>query len=105
MNLKGILPDKAVQYLAALAAQITDTSAQLLSLQRLSPVSRKEADKLYGPAALRAALQVNGSNPLNITGLIGVAAQPQIPAVVKTPIRGMRNREPSIKRSVYVPIT
>jgi hypothetical protein len=88
VNLKGILPDKAVQYLAALAAQITDTSAQLLSLQRLSPVSRKEADKLYGPAALRAALQVNGSNPLNITGLIGVAAQPQIPAVVKTPSPG-----------------
>ena len=76
-NLKGILPDKAVQAIQSLSAGLSDLSTKFTALASKPFVTRPQADASYGPAAQKKALQVSGTDPLNITGLIGVLAQPQ----------------------------
>ena len=81
LNLKGILPDKAVQVIDQLSNSLTSLSTKFTALASQPLVTKPQADAAYGPAAQQAALQVNGPNPLNLTGLIGILAQNQIAGI------------------------
>lgn len=72
ISLKGILPDKAVQALDQLATRVDGIHGSVTALQAKQLISKPEADAAYGPAVQAKALQVSGSNPLNLTGLIGL---------------------------------
>lgn len=70
-NLKGIIPDKAVTVVQQLATALTTLQTQFSALSAQPLVLKPDADAAYGPAAQQKALQVSGSNPLNLAGLIG----------------------------------
>lgn len=84
-NLKGILPDKAVQALDELAATLSTLKTSFTQFSGKPFVTKPQADSSYGPAAQQKALQVSGSNPLNVAGLIGILSQPQF---AKAPVAG-----------------
>jgi hypothetical protein len=96
MNLKGVLPDRAVQAFNDLTAQIASLGTQFTALSSRPLLDRPTADTLYGAPAMQKALQVSGSNPLNVTGLIGQLSQNQlagIPQVTSIPTSG-KNSQP-----------
>lgn len=71
MNLRGVLPDKAVQAITDLTTKLSTLSVRVETLSGQKFVTRGQADKLYGPERQRADLQVSGSHPLNLSGLVG----------------------------------
>jgi hypothetical protein len=73
-SLKGILPDRAVQVLDQIRRSLGTLTTQFNALNSKPLLTVPQADAAYGPAAQVKALQVSGSNPLNLTGLIGVPA-------------------------------
>lgn len=77
-TLKGILPDRAVTIIQNALNQLSSLQGAFASFSARPLIDRPTGDTLYGPAAQRKALQVSGTNPLNITGLIGTLAQPQL---------------------------
>jgi hypothetical protein len=60
-------------------------------LENAGYVTGDQADAQYGPEAMTDALSASGSNPLNVQGLVGVLAQPQLagaPVVTSLPALG-----------------
>ena len=57
---------------------IHQLTARLDKIERGNYVTRDQALTHLGPSSLRKQLQVSGSAPLNVTGLAGQLAQPQI---------------------------
>ena len=76
MNLKGILPDRAVQAITDLTNSVSGLKTRFNALNQRPLLDKPTADALYGPAATRAALQVNGSHPLNTMGLVTTLVGP-----------------------------
>lgn len=90
-SLKGILPDKAVQVIDQLNAAISTLRTQFSALSSKPLLTKPQGDAAYGPATQVKALQVSGSNPLNVTGLIGKLSQTQlagIPSFTSIPTSG-----------------
>lgn len=76
-TLKGLLPDRAVTILQSAISQLSSLQAAFNAFVGKPWIDRPTGDTLYGSAAQQKALQVNGKNPLNVTGLLGVLSQPQ----------------------------
>ena len=70
-NLKGVIPDKAVTVITQLGTALSSLSTRFNALAAKPLLTKPEADAQYGPPTMVKALQVSGSNPLNIAGLIG----------------------------------
>lgn len=102
MNLKGVLPDKAVQVITEISSQLGQLKQQFSTLDAKALVTRSDGDRLYGSSAQRKELQVSGKTPLNITGLIGLLSQPQIANVNVQP--GVPGAGPSAQPGTLVTI-
>ena len=80
-NLKGILPEKAVQVIEQMSTTLSTLRTQFNALSSKPLITKPEALAEFGPAAQVKALQVSGSNPLNVTGLIGKLSQSQLSGI------------------------
>lgn len=77
-NLTAVVPQQAEQYLVRLAAAVTAVESQLASISRAGYITRAQVTGSVDATAIQAALQSNGSKPLNVTNLLGRLAQPQL---------------------------
>jgi hypothetical protein len=80
-NLKGILPDKAIQVITALQSSLTALQANFTGLLSKGVLTPAQAETSYGSAAQRTELQASGKTPLNVTALPGLLGQAQFALV------------------------
>lgn len=71
VNLKGVIPDKAVSVITQLQADLASLTGNFKSLMKNGVLTPDQAEKAYGPDAQRKALQASGKSPMNLSGLPG----------------------------------
>lgn len=93
-QLQGLVPQKVDEHLRQ-SAQAVNALSQKLAMVASPNLSgyltKAQAKELYSSGAIVKEIQVNGISPLNLTGLIGVTAQPQntaVPVVTSLPTSG-----------------
>jgi len=77
-QLAGKIPYDVEQAIKVAYDKIYGLTSRLSSQENGDYVHRADAIKYLGPYAQRSSLQAGGSAPLNVQGLLGVLAQPQI---------------------------
>lgn len=90
-NIRGHAASDVVQKIDAIESWLRSVASDLRALD----LATSNPGQALTPSAAKVALQVNGSNPLDVTGLIGVLAQPQNAAVplvsVLPPVQSTNN--------------
>jgi hypothetical protein len=76
-NLKGILPDKAIQVITALQSELGTLGTNFKGLLSKGVLTPSQAETSFGPTAQRSALQASGKTPMNVSGLPGLLGQAQ----------------------------
>jgi len=76
-SLEGQLPDAAVKAVRRVFDLVYGIGSRVGKMEATGFLSLSEAEKRYGPTAASRALSVQGQQPLNVAGLVGVLAQPQ----------------------------
>jgi hypothetical protein len=82
------LPERAVSTIRAIYDLIAKVQGRVESVEQAGYVTRGEAAAQFGAPTQKATLQAGGSTPLDVTGLTGVLAQPQVsyaPSVTSLP--------------------
>lgn len=77
-NLDGKVDYDVAQGIRTAYEYIHKLTARLDAVEKAGYVTRDQAFTHLGPRAMRQQLQVTGGAPLNVTGLTGQLAQPQI---------------------------
>lgn len=77
-NLDGKVNYDVAQGIRTAYDFIHQLTARMDKIEKGNYVTREQAVTHLGPSSLRKQLQVTGSSPLNVTGLAGQLAQPQI---------------------------
>jgi hypothetical protein len=72
-NLKGILPDRAVQAIDAIHNTLDSLQSRFNTLSQKPLLTKPEAEQAFGAATMAKELSVSGSNPLNVTNLLGTS--------------------------------
>ena len=87
-NLKGVVPAQAEFAIRNLYDRLYGLAERTDAVERLRYLPFPQAESLYGPQPTRNNLQASGVAPLNVQGLLGVLAQPQmagVPSVAALP--------------------
>lgn len=79
-NLQGQVSQAVDQFLRQLQIQINALQTVVTRLSGTVGITKAQADSFYSPRVTAAAIQANGSSPINVTNLLGRLAEPQFAA-------------------------
>ena len=81
--MKGKVDDDVMRNIERLAEEMRKLRAETNGIKEAGYITADDATAKYGAQATRRALQIGGSHPHNVQGLVGVLSQPQLPGVDK----------------------
>jgi len=70
-NLRGVLPDRAVEAITALDKTVQSVKVQVEAMKAKPVLTPDQAEVRFGAPAMSKALSVSGTNPLNTVALLG----------------------------------